>query len=597
MPTRNAELAAIFDDMAALTELLGGNRFKVIAFQKASRVVGELTSDVGDMSRAELTKLEGIGTGAADRILEFVETGKVEDFEKMVKQVPAGVLDVMNIPGVGPKSAALFWQELDIESIDGLKKKLDSGEVAELKGFGQKKVENIQKNLAFAESAGQRTRIGTAYRLALQFVDMLDGLKEVKNVQYAGSLRRGKETIGDIDILAVPRKQEDTAAIFDAFVSHDAVTDVIVKGDTKASVRTGKQDGGMQVDLRVVPEQSFGAALMYFTGSKEHNVKLRERALAMGYSLNEYALWPKDAADVKPGDGQLRALDNAVAGKTEEEVYKKLNVAWIPPELREDRGEIKLAADDALPALLELDDIRAELHTHTTASDGTWSIEENARAAAARGFHTVAITDHSKGQVQANGLTADRLEKHIEAVRAVAKKLKDTITVLAGSEVDILTDGKLDYPDDLLAELDIVVASPHASLSQDPKKATARLLKAIDNPYVTILGHPTGRLVLRREGLSPDIPALCKAAAERGIALEINANHYRLDLRDTHARVALDHGCQLAINTDAHGPADLDMLRFGVLTARRAGATKQDVVNTMSKTALSKWIKSTRRSS
>jgi DNA polymerase (family 10) len=321
---------------------------------------------------------------------------------------------------------------------------------------------------------------------------------------------------------------------------------------------------------------------MYFTGSKEHNVKLRERAMSMGYTLNEYAL-----ADKKDKTKQ-------VATKSEEEIYKKLKLAWIAPELREDRGEIALSEKGKLPALIELKDIRADLHTHTTASDGRWSIEENALAMAERGHHTVAITDHSKGQVQANGLDDKRLVKHIEDVRKVAKKLKDKITVLAGSEVDILADGALDYPDELLAELDVVVASPHAALSQEPKKATARLLKAIENPYVTMIGHPTGRLVLRREGLSPDIEALCKAAADRGIALEINANHWRLDLRDTHARVALEHGVKLAINTDAHGPGDLDQLPYGVLTARRAGATKQDIVNCMTAATLKKWLKSTR---
>jgi DNA polymerase (family 10) len=316
---------------------------------------------------------------------------------------------------------------------------------------------------------------------------------------------------------------------------------------------------------------------------------MRERAIAQGMSLNEYAL---------TRDGQ------PVAGATEEEVFEALGLAWVPPELREDRGELNLAerhykAADAIGGLplVQLTDIRAELHTHTTASDGRWSIEENARAAAARGFHTVAITDHSKGQAQANGLSEDRLVKHIEAVRAVAKKLEGTITVLAGSEVDILASGDLDYPDDLLAELDIVVASPHAALSQEPAKATKRLLKAIENPYVTILGHPTGRIVNRREGLSPDMEALFKAAKDRGIALEINASPYRLDLRDTHARAWVqDHGGKLAINTDAHAEAHLDNLRFGVLTAKRAGATKDDVVNGLSKAALAKWIASTRPS-
>ena len=337
----------------------------------------------------------------------------------------------------------------------------------------------------------------------------------------------------------------------------------------------------MQVDLRVVPEESYGAALMYFTGSKEHNVRLRERAISMGMKLNEWGLTKQDSEKV-------------VAGKSEEDVYKALKLPWIPPELREERGEIALAEKDELPNLVELKDIKAELHTHTTASDGTWTIEQLATAAAERGFHTVAITDHSKGQVQANGLSNERLEKHIKAIRKVADKLKDKITVLAGSEVDILADGNLDYPDSLLKELDVVVASPHAALSQDPDKCTKRLLKAIDNPYVTVMGHPTGRLIGRREGLSPDMGALFKAAAQRGIAMEINANHWRLDLRDTHARAAIAAGVKLSINTDAHGQADLDQLQFGILTARRAGATKNDIINCMSKTAIVKWLKSTR---
>jgi DNA polymerase (family 10) len=336
----------------------------------------------------------------------------------------------------------------------------------------------------------------------------------------------------------------------------------------------------MQVDVRLIDPSGFGAAWMYFTGSKDHNVRMRERAIEQGLSLNEYALTK---------DGK------AVAGATEQEVFEKLGLAWVPPELREDRGELKLAEAGRLPDLIDLKDIKAELHTHTTASDGRWSIRDLALAAADRGFHTVAITDHSKGQVQANGLNEDRLVKHIEAIRNVAAELKETIRVLAGSEVDILSDGRLDYPDALLAELDVVVASPHASLAQEPSKATARLLKAIENPYVTIMGHPTGRLVGRREGLSPDMDELCKAAADRGIAMEINANQWRLDLRDTHARLAVEeHGCKIAINTDAHGEGDLDQLMYGVLTARRAGLTKNDVVNCMSQAQLKKWIDSTR---
>jgi DNA polymerase (family 10) len=358
---------------------------------------------------------------------------------------------------------------------------------------------------------------------------------------------------------------------------------VLVKGPTKTSVRTadslGNAGGGIQVDLRVIASESYGAALLYFTGSKQHNVALRERAIKQGFKLNEYGLYKGD----KP-----------IAGETEEQVYQALGLAWVPPALREDRGELRLAESGQLPKLIEPTDILAELHAHTVASDGRWSIRELVMAAVDRGFHTVAVTDHSRSQPIANGLSIERMEQHIEDVRTVAQQFKGTITVLAGSEVDILSDGSLDYPNYLLKQLDIVVASPHNALGQDPAKATKRLIKAIENPYVTLIGHPTGRLINRREGLSPDMKRVVAAAAARGIALEINANNWRLDLNDINARAAIDAGVKLAINTDAHGPGDMDQLIFGVLTARRAGATKDDVVNCMSADKLQKWLKSTR---
>ncbi len=595
--------------MADVLEVLGANRFKVIAFQKAARVLGELTDDVAGMDSKSLRAVDGIGKGMADRIEAFVATGELAEAAELMAKVPAGVVMMLDVPGLGPKTVALLWREAGLNDLDELTKALDTGELEALPGFGKKKIANIKKNLAFAEQAGKRVRIGEAMPLALWFVEKLRVLKQVKRIEYAGSLRRGKETIGDLDLL-VTADTEDAEVVMDAFVGLEVVTDVIAKGKTKSSVRTGESSGaagsskgggipggggGMQVDLRVVPMESYGAALMYFTGSKEHNVRLRERAIAMGMKLNEWGLTKQDS-------------DEVVASGSEEDVFEALDLAWVPPELREDRVEVALAeashkagdgiagppAPPGLPTLIELSDIQAELHTHTTASDGMWTIEQLATAVADRGFHTVAITDHSKGQVQANGLSDERLEKHIIAVRRVAEKLKGRITVLAGSEVDILADGRLDYPDSLLKELDVVVASPHAALTQEPAKCTARFLKAMENPYVTIMGHPTGRLVGRREGLSPDMGALFKAASERGVAMEINANHWRLDLRDTHARAAITAGVKLAINTDAHGPADLDQLQYGVLTARRAGVTKNDVVNCLSKTALAKWLKSTR---
>lgn len=581
MASNNQQLALIFQQMADVNQVTGGNRFKTIAFEKGARVLKDFVKDVADVPPSDILQVEGIGKGIAQKIEEFLKTGRVQEHEQMVAAVPPGVLQMLDIPGLGPKGVAQLWHDGGVESIDELKAKIEDGSLEGLKGFGKKKLEKLQQSIAFAEKAGGRTHLGYALPLALAMIDVLKDVKGVKQIEYAGSLRRGKETIGDIDLL-VAAKEADAPSIIDAFVSLDIVGEVLGQGQTKSSIRSTDDYRNIQVDLRVVDPKHYGAALMYFTGSKAHNVKVRERAQAMGYTLNEYALADKD--------DKTKQIET----KTEEAIYKQLGLAWVPPELREDRGEIAQAEAGRLPALLELGDIKADLHTHTTASDGAWSIEENALAMAARGYHTVAITDHSKAQAQANGLSEERLVKHIEAVRAVAKKLKGTITVLAGSEVDILSDGRLDYPDELLAELDVVVASPHAALSQEPKKATARLLKAIENPYVTMIGHPTGRLVLRREGLSPDIEALCQAAAQRGIAMEINANHWRLDLRDTHARVALAHGVKLAINTDAHGPADPSQLPYGVLTARRAGATKADVINCMTAAGLQKWLKSTR---
>jgi len=581
MPSNNAQLALIFQQMADVNQVVGGNRFKTIAFQKGARVLKDFIKDVADVQPQDLLQVDGIGKGIAQKIEEFIKTGQVQEHQEMIDSVPGGVLQMLDIPGLGPKGVAQLWNDGGVESIDELKSKIEDGSLESLKGFGKKKLEKLAQSIAFAEKAGERTHLGYALPLALAMIEELKTVKGIKQIEYAGSLRRGKETIGDIDLL-VAAKEKDAPGIMDTFVSLPMVEEVLGHGETKSSVRCDDAHRNIQVDLRVVDPKHYGAALMYFTGSKEHNVKVRERAQSMGYTLNEYALADKDDKTKQ------------VETKTEEAIYKKLGLAWIAPELREDRGEITLAQAGELPTLIAVRDVKADLHTHTTASDGKWSIEENALAMAGRGHHTVAITDHSKGQVQANGLSDERLVQHIEAVREVAKKLKGTINVLAGSEVDILTDGKLDYPDELLAELDVVVASPHAALSQEPKKATARFLKAIENPYVTVIGHPTGRLVLRREGLSPDMEALIKAAADRGIAMEINANHWRLDLRDTHARLALEHGVKLAINTDAHGPGDLSQLPYGVLTARRAGATKDDVINCMTAAGLEKWLASTR---
>lgn len=581
----NAQLAALFDRMAQVLQLLGANRFRVAAYERGSRALEELSQDVAELADdpRKLTAIDGVGKGLAEHIVEFVKTGKVQEIDDAVEQVPPGVIELLNIPGLGPKGVKTLWEQGGVDSITVLKEKIVTGELEKLPRMGAKTIENLKKSIAFAESAGDRVNIADALPLAESIVATMKQVEHVTQISYGGSLRRGRETIGDIDILiACKNPDKEAEAIAEHFRGLDFVQQILAAGKTKSSVRTRD---GMQVDLRIVREDQYGAALLYFTGSKAHNIVLRERAIKRKLRLNEYGLFH---------EGADKDTDKPVAAKTEADIYTKLKLAYIPPELREDRGEVDAAEKDDLPELITLDDIKAELHAHTTASDGIWSIEQLAEAARARGFHTVAVTDHSQSQVIANGLNPDRLEKHIEAIRAAAKKVQG-ITILAGAEVDILSDGKLDYDDDLLAELDLVVASPHVALGQPPDKATARLIKAIENPYVHILGHPTGRLVGKREGLSPDISAVIKAAAATGTALEINAHHMRLDLRDTHAKAALEAGVKLAINCDAHGPAHLDELRYGILTARRAWARPADIINCLSAAKLKTWLKQKRK--
>lgn len=587
----NRTLAELFDRMAKVLELTGANRFKVNAYQRGSRALRDAVVEVDTLDRsvAALTEIEGIGKGLAEKIIEYLDTGHVAEHDQVVATVPPGVLAMLDVPGLGPKTVATLWKQADIESIDALKAALDSDALASLPRMGARRIESLRKSLAFIGSAESRVRIGRAYPVAIYFVEQLARHEPVRRVEYAGSLRRGAETIGDVDILCACEEGFDVAAVF---CNLDPVEHVLARGATKCSVRI---EGGLQVDLRIVDEDRFGAALMYFTGSKEHNVRLRERALKRNLRLNEYGLWRADEqtdASADAHDAQAQAAE-PVAAATEADVYAALDLAWVPPELREDRGEIAAAEAGELPDLVSLDDIRCELHAHTVASDGRLSIDEMAALAADRGFHTLAITDHSASQVQARGLDVERLERHIEAVREADGRHKN-IKLLAGSEVDILADGRLDYPNSLLKQLDIVVASPHAALSQPPAKATGRLRRAIDHPLVHMIGHATGRLINRRPGLTPDFAELFKAAADAGVAFEINANPARLDLRDTQARAAIDAGVKLAVNTDAHSAADLETLRFGVLTARRAWATAADVVNCLDAACLWAWLKQRR---
>jgi len=610
----NAELARLFSEMAAVMELTGANPFKTAAMNKAARQLKDLTFDIASIAadKKRLMEIDGIGEGMAGRIMEFKQTGRIREHDELIASIPPGLLQVTRIPGVGPKTAKLLWEKCGVVDLVTLKEKIDCGALVGIPRMGEKTIANILKSLEFVEKSSERTRIGIAMPLAESIVEHLAAMNGVERVQYAGSLRRGCETIGDLDIVAC---STNPGALAEAFATMAMVEQVLTKGETKVSVRIHQ---GMQVDLRIVPLESFGAALLYFTGSKEHNVALRERAIKRGMTLNEYGLFPDDyerrqrrrtpppseggsqgvgTTEISSGDSPTpqpspsreRVKSAAIASKTEEEIYRALELPFIPPELRENRGEFA----SEIPKLIEFDDIKAELHAHTRASDGKFTIEELAAEAKKRGFHTIAVTDHSKSSALAGGLSPDGLRAHIEAVRKASERAEG-ITILAGSEVDILPDGSLDYDDELLAQLDIVIASPHAGLKHDPDRATARMLRAVRHPLVHIIGHPTGRLIGSREGINPRMDEVIAAAVEHDVALEINANYRRLDLRDTHVRAAVEAGAKIAINCDSHTVTDFDNLRYGIMTARRGWLPPHLCINTWSNAKLMKWLKSKR---
>lgn len=588
----------MFNEMSQMIELLGGDRFRVNAHAKAARVLKDTTADIealaSDGDTKALIALEGIGKGTASKLIELAQHGNMSEYDELRDQIPKGLMEVLEIPGLGPKTVKLMWDEKNVESIEDLLKIIEDGSILELPRMGQKTVDNIKESIEFMAQSGGRLHIGIAQGVADRFVEMMSAVKGVKQCAFAGSLRRGKETIGDIDILLAT---SDPEAAREAFTNAKGVIKVLANGEKKSSIRVAIEDESsrwgaedntaVQVDLRIVDESAWGAALMYFTGSKEHNVRLRERAIKQGMTLNEYGLFKDDGSEKTPP--QERG-EKPLACKTEEAIYEKLGVPYYPPTIREDRGELDL---EETPDLIRVEDIRAELHSHTTASDGKMSIEESAGIAKDRGFHTLAITDHSQSSAVAGGLDPERLRKHIEAIKE-ADERTEGISILAGSEVDILVDGTLDYDDDLLAELDVVVASPHAGLRAKPKQATKRLLKAIEHPLVHIIGHPTGRLIERRPGLEPDMNEIFAAAVEHDVALEINSHWMRLDLRDTHVRAAVEAGCKIAIDCDVHYAGDYGNIRFGVLTGQRGWLTKERCINTWSKQKLHKWLRSKR---
>ena len=587
----NEELSALFDKFAALLQIKGEPVFKAIAFQKVGRLLKDSTIDIRQLiAEDKLKDVEGIGKSSRRIIEQFAAEGRSDDFDEAAAGVPVGLFEMLEIPGVGPKTIELVWKQLKVENIEGLKKAIESGAMSTLPGMGEKKIEAIKQGIAQRAESGKRTGIVEADELAGELLAQVRALPAVEHAEVAGSLRRRKETIGDVDIVCCAKKGQSPEEIAKAFCKFPEVKRVLGQGPTKASVLLKE---GLQVDLRIVPSIHYGAALQYFTGSKEHNVKLRSLANDKGMTLNEWGLYRlKDYDKAEKKTGQPPEA-KPVASKTEKEIYSALGLEMPEPPMREDRGEIEAAIEGKLPKLIELADIRGDLHTHTTASDGADSILAMAEAAKALGYSFLAITDHSKSQVIANGLTAERLLAHVKEIHRIGAQIKG-ITLLAGCEVDILVDGRMDFEDSVLAELDIVVGSPHVSLRQDEAKATIRLLRAIENPFVNIIGHPTGRLIDKRPGLPLDFARIFKAAAASGTALEINAAYPRLDLNDLNAKAAIAAGVKLAIDTDAHSTSGLNAMRFGIDVARRAWARKQDVINCLDLDQLRAFVRAKR---
>jgi DNA polymerase (family X) len=573
----NAEIARVFEEIADLMEIRGDDSFRVSSYRRVARAIDDCGAEVAQLAaRGELGELAGVGKSSAQKIDELLTTGRVALRDELEADVPPTLLEILKIPGLGPKKAALLWRERGVTSLASLKSAVESGKLANLKGFGEKSVAHIREGIEFLSRVAGRTRLGVAAVVADALRSAIAQIPGVERVECAGSLRRGVETVGDLDLLCIAKDGPGSVTVFTKL---PGVQRVLASGDTKGSVLFEYAAGkSIQVDLRVVPAENFGAAWLYFTGSKSHNVRLRERAGKSGWTLNEYALTTLDGGKV-------------IASREEADIYKACGLPWFPPELREDRGEFDLAAvpDD----LLAHEDIRGDLHMHTTASDGRNTIEEMIAGARARGYAYLCITDHSRSSTIANGLTPERLREHIDSVRKVAAKTRD-ITVWIGAEVDILADGALDYDDELLAQLDWVVASVHSGQNRDVDHNTRRTLAAIANPYVNVIAHPTGRLLGKRDAMPLDIETLAREAARTGTALEINASTFRLDLKDQHARLARDLGAMICINCDAHSVEQFDQMTFGVCTARRAWLRRGDVLNTRSAAEIRKFVQKKR---
>jgi DNA polymerase (family 10) len=570
VPVVNATISAIFDEIADLLDIQGANPFRVRAYRNAARTIGELGTDVKTLMErgTAATDIPGIGEDLANKINEIVQTGHCQFLEKQRKEVPPAVTALLRVPGLGPKRVRILWHDLEIQTLAQLLQAAKDGRIRDLPGFGakteQKIIDSVQAHLGEA----RRFKLSEAVQYAEALGAYLRKVQGVKQVEIAGSLRRMKETVGDLDVLAAATK---SSPVMERFAHYEDVKEVMSSGPTRSTVIL---NSGIQVDLRVLPQESYGAALQYFTGSKAHNIVIRRMAQEQGLKINEYGVF----------QGEKR-----IAGETEESVYAAVGLPWIPPELREDHGEIEAARTGKLPKLVELADLKGDLHVHSNASDGHNTIGEMAQAAKAHGLDYIAITDHSKRLTVAHGLDPARVRKQIAVIEKLNAELAG-ITVLAGIEVDILDDGSLDLPNAVLAHLDVVVAAVHSRFDLPRAKQTARILKALDNPHVHILAHPSGRLIDEREPYDVDMQEIIRTARDRRVALELNAHPQRLDLLDTHCQMAREEGVLVAINSDAHNTYELGGLRFGVGQARRGWLEKNDVLNTRSLKALRTWL-------
>jgi DNA polymerase (family 10) len=567
----NIEIARVLEDVAVLLEIKGSNPFRIRAYQNAARTIESHTTPLRKMveDEADLTELPAVGKDISSHVTELVTAGKLSLLDELSREIPLSLIELTRLPGVGAKKAKKLWDELGVETIDDLERVGQEGEVARLAGFGEKSQQKILSAIAAYRKRTGRFRLADAEQIVEPLVAHLRELASVERIEVAGSYRRRRETVGDVDILVIARGAEE---VMGQFTSYRDVRKVELAGDTKATVIL---KSGLQVDLRLLPPESYGAALQYFTGSKEHNVKLRKRAVARGLSVSEYgvAKVPGGSDAVEPGSGEL------VAGTDEADVYAAVGLPWIAPELREDRGEMAAAEAGSLPELITLEDLRGDLQMHSTWSDGKNSIEEMLDGCLARGYEYFAITDHSKALAMTGGLDAARLREQWDEIAEIAARRRE-IRILRGMEVDILADGSLDLEDEMLEQLDLVLVSVHSRFDLPAAEQTRRVLRAVEHPAVHVLAHPTGRLINRRDPMEFEVEEVLACCAEHGVIVELNAHPERLDLKDTHLMRARELGLKVSLGTDAHRVRDLDLMKYGVDQARRAWLGADDVINT-----------------